>query len=131
MSRYIVQKFYSLLATTRQIYDILSSFPSAIIWSRTELITIEEKTTVTKNGWFVMGRIRVIPFVRQMVEFVATIFPFHYPSEIYSYHIVKNLGVIESVINHVERVIIFWYPFLDMIIIISDIGIIRNCSLLK
>ena len=103
ISRNIVQKFHSLLATTRQIYEIFSIFNSTIFWSMLEPIPIKEKTSATDNGWFVLGRIRVIYFVKQMVEFVATISPFHYPSEIYSYHIVKNHGVIQSVINHLKR----------------------------
>ena len=38
-------------------------FPISLIRSRTQPIPIKEKTTLTKNGWFVLGTVRVTTFL--------------------------------------------------------------------
>ena len=48
-SRQVVQSFRSLVVKIRYLKELTSSFPLLYIWSRTQSIPIDEKTTLEKD----------------------------------------------------------------------------------
>ena len=48
----VVQSFRSLVVKIRFLNELTSSFPLLYIWSRTQSIPIEEKTTLEKDWIF-------------------------------------------------------------------------------
>ena len=62
-SRYVVHNFCSIVVKTRELYEVVSGFHLSIFSNRMQPLPTKEKSTAIKNGWCVLGSVRVTSFV--------------------------------------------------------------------
>ena len=83
--------FYSLVVIVRELYGMKSFFLPSFIWNGKQPVTIEEASSVIKNGWFVLGNIRVVSFAIGLSFFFETVVPINRSTKEKHYHEVNHI----------------------------------------